>query len=137
MLGANDLMNYLTKLGSAIFKQGCKALDNKPLTDGFAMTSNQTVIFVEAFHHCTTTMGWNQGPRQITTFTNSAGCQVNIIKSYGQIDRAALKTAYERFCKPGEPDSQTCAKQNNTMMSICLAKITNGRRTSKTTHLQI
>jgi hypothetical protein len=28
-LGADDLINYLTKQGSAIFKQGCKALDNK------------------------------------------------------------------------------------------------------------
>jgi hypothetical protein len=33
-----------------------------------------------------------------------------------------LKTACERFCKPGHPDTQTHAKQNNTMMRICLAK---------------
>jgi hypothetical protein len=122
-LGANDLINYLTKRGSAIFEQGCSALNDKTLTNGFAMTPNQTIIFVEAFHHCNTTMGWNQGARQITTFTNSAGQQVNIIKSHGQIDKATLRTACERFCKPGEADSQTCAKQNNTMMSICLAKL--------------
>jgi hypothetical protein len=59
MLGTNDLIDYLTKQGSAIFEQGCKALNNKALTDGFAMTPNQTVIFVEAFHCCITTMGWN------------------------------------------------------------------------------
>jgi hypothetical protein len=70
---------------SAIFEQGCKALDNKALTDGFAMTSDQTVIFVETFHHPAMTMGWNQGARQITTFNNSAGRQVDIIKSYSQI----------------------------------------------------
>jgi hypothetical protein len=87
------------------------------------MTPNQTVIFFEAFHHCTTAMGWNQGTRQITTFTNSAGCQVDIIKSYGKIDEATLKAACERFCKPRQPDAQTCVKQNNTMMSICLAKL--------------
>jgi hypothetical protein len=29
MLGANDLINYLTKRGSTIFKQGCKPLDDK------------------------------------------------------------------------------------------------------------
>jgi hypothetical protein len=86
------------------------------------MTPDQTVIFVKAFHHHATTMGWNQGAMQITLFANSAGCQVNIIKSYGQIDEAALKSACERFCKPGEVHSQTHAKQNNTMMSICLAK---------------
>jgi hypothetical protein len=59
---------------------------------------------------------------QITSFANSADCQVNIIKSYGQIDKSTLKSACERFCKPGEVHSQTHAKQNNTMMSICLAK---------------
>ena len=61
MLGANDLIDYLTKQGSTMFKQGCKPLDDKALTDGFAMTPNQTVIFVEAFHHRAATMGWNHG----------------------------------------------------------------------------
>ncbi len=67
-------------------------------------------------------MGWNQGTMQITLFANSAGCQVDIIKSYGQINKTTLKSACERFCKPGGVDSQTRTKQNNTMMSICLAK---------------
>jgi hypothetical protein len=67
-------------------------------------------------------MGWNQGARQITLFANSAGRQIDIIKSYGQINKATLKFACERFCKPGGVSSQTRAKQNNTMMSICLAK---------------
>jgi hypothetical protein len=56
-LGANDLIDYSTKRGSALFVQGCKALDNKVHTNGFAMTPNQTVIFVKAFHRHTTTMG--------------------------------------------------------------------------------
>jgi hypothetical protein len=123
MLGANDLINYLTKRGSTIFKQGCKKpLNDKALTDGFAMTHDQTVIFVEAFHRHATRIGWNQGTMQITSFANSAGHQVDVIKSYGQIDKATLKSARERFCKPGGADSQTQAKQNNTMISICLAK---------------
>jgi hypothetical protein len=67
-------------------------------------------------------MCWNQGPKQITTFTNSAGRPIDIIKSYGQINEANLKAACERFCKAGQPDAQSCAEQNNTMMSICLAK---------------
>ncbi len=41
------------------------------------------------------------------------------IKSYSQINKATL---FERFCKPGQPHAQTCSKQNNTMMSISLAK---------------
>jgi hypothetical protein len=78
MLGTNDLIDYSTKRGSAIFEQGCKAFNNKALTDGFAMTPNQTIIFVEAFHYPATAMGWNQGTRQITTFINSIGRQVVI-----------------------------------------------------------
>jgi hypothetical protein len=105
MLGADNLIDYSTKRVSATFKQGCKALDNKALTDGFAMTPDQTAIFVEAFHHCTMTMGLNQGSRQITIFANSNGRQVGKIKSYGQIDKATLKSAHERFCKPGEANS--------------------------------
>jgi hypothetical protein len=122
-LGTNDLINYLTKQGSPIFEQGCKALDNKALTNGFAMTPNQTVMFVKAFRNCATTKSWNQGARQIALFANSAGRQVDIIKSYGKIDEATLKSACERFCKPGRVDSQTHAMQNNTMMSICLVKL--------------
>ncbi len=67
-------------------------------------------------------MGWNQGARQITLVANSAGRQIDIIKSYGQIKKATLKSACERFCKPGGVHSQTCTMQNDTMMSICLAK---------------
>jgi hypothetical protein len=122
MLGVDDLIDNSMKRGSAIFKQGCKALNKKALTNGFAMTPDQTIIFVEAFHHRTTVMVWNQGTRQITTFTNSTRCQVNIIKSYSQIDKATLKTACERSCKLGQLDAQTWAKQNNTMIRICQAK---------------
>jgi hypothetical protein len=86
------------------------------------MTPDQTIIFVEAFHRHATAMGWNKGAMKITSFANSAGCQVDIIKSYGQINEATLKSACERFCKPGGVDSQTLAKQNNMMMSICLTK---------------
>jgi hypothetical protein len=121
-LRADDLIDYSTKRGSTIFEQGCKPLDDKALTNGFALTPDQAVIFIESFHHRATTMGWNQGAMQITSFANSADCQVDIIKSYGQIDKATLKSVCERFCKPGEVHSQTRAKQNNTMLSMCLAK---------------
>ncbi len=60
-LGPNDLINYSTKRGSTIFEQGCKPLNDKALTNGFAMTPNQTIIFVKAFHRRAMMMGWNQG----------------------------------------------------------------------------
>jgi hypothetical protein len=63
MLGTNDLIDYLIRRGSTIFKQGCKPLNDKALTDGFAMTPDQTVIFVKAFHHHATTMGYGKRVR--------------------------------------------------------------------------
>ncbi len=92
-LGAKDLIYYLSKQGSDIYKQGIAPLDDKSLTDGFNMTANQTVVFTKAFLSRATVMGWNKGSKQITTFTNSSGVSIDIIKSYGQIDEATLKTA--------------------------------------------
>ena len=102
-LGADDLIDYSSKQGSDIYKQGIAPLDNKALTDGFIMTANQTVVFTEAFLNCATAIGWNKGSKHITTFTNRAGVAVNIIKSYGKIDKATLKTACESvrdFARP-------------------------------------
>jgi hypothetical protein len=96
-------------------------LDDKALTNGFSMTPGKTVVFVEAFQCHADSMGWTKGTKQIMTFTNHDGKSIDIIKSYGQIDEATLKTACEQFCKVGKNDSQTCAKQNNTMISNCLS----------------
>jgi hypothetical protein len=121
-LNSNNLIDYLTKRGSSIYEQGCKALKDKALTDGFGMTPNQTVVFVEALSRRATTMGWNQGTKQITTHQNSAGTAIDVIKCYGQINKATLKASCERFCRAGKVDAETCAKQNNTMMASCLPK---------------
>jgi hypothetical protein len=121
-LYADDLIDYSTKRGSSIYEQGCKTLDDKALTDGFGMTSDQTVVFVESLTRRATAMGWNTGSKQITTFTNRSGKDVDIIKEYGQIDEMTLKTACERFCKAGEVDAESRAKQNNGMMAVCLGK---------------
>jgi hypothetical protein len=67
-------------------------------------------------------MGWNTTNKNITSFTNRDGNTINIIKNYGQIDKATLCTTCERFCLAAGANSRTRAKQNNTMMSICLAK---------------
>ena len=66
-------------------------------------------------------MGWSKGTKQITTFTNREGKSIDIIKNYGQIGVATLKTACKWFCKGGETDAETPAKQNNTVMSNCLS----------------
>jgi len=121
-LGVDDIIDYKSKQGNAIFDNGCKALDDKALTDGFSMSMAQSVVFVEAFSRKATLMGWNAGARQITSFINRDGKTIDIIKQYGQIDEATLKQQCENFCKPGEINAQTRAKQNNTMMCVCLSK---------------
>jgi hypothetical protein len=40
-----------------------------------------------------------------------------------KFDEATLKTACERFCKAGQADAESRAKQNNTMISMCLNKL--------------
>ena len=120
-LGVDDLIDYSTKRGKDIYNQGCDALDDKALTNGFNMTPNETVVFIEALERKADSMGWSKGTKQITKFTNRDGVDIDIIKNYGQIDMATLKTACERFCKVGEADSATRARQNNKMMSMCLA----------------
>jgi hypothetical protein len=121
MLNANDLLDYLTKRGSSIYEQGCKALDDKALAGGFGMTTNQMVVFVEAVSCCATSMGWSKVTKQITTFNNHGGTPVDLIKCYGQINKATLIISCGRFCKAGEADAESHAKQNNVMMAICLA----------------
>ena len=120
-IGVDDIIDYSKKLGKDIYKKGCSALNDKALMDGFNMTPNKTVVFVEAFERKAKSMGWSTGMKQITTFVNSSGVSIDIIKNYGQINLVTLKTACERFCKAGEVDAESRAKQNNTMMANCLA----------------
>jgi hypothetical protein len=74
---AKELLDYLTKRGSSIYEQGCKAIDNKALTNGFGMTTDQTVVSC-----CATAIGWNTGTKQITTYANCGGTLVDLIKCY-------------------------------------------------------
>jgi hypothetical protein len=104
-----------------IYNNGCKTLDNKALTNKFNTTPNKTAVFVEALQRKADLMGWSKGTKQITTFTNREGKSIDIIKNYGQIGVATLKTACKWFCKGGETDAETPAKQNNTVMSNCLS----------------
>ena len=121
MIGVDNIIDYSKKLGKDIYKKGCSALGDKALMDGFNMTPNKTAVFVEAFERKAKSMGWSTGTKQITTFVNSSGVSISIIKNYGQINLVTLNTACERFCKAGEVDAKSRAKQNNTMMVNCLA----------------
>ncbi len=122
-LEVKNLIDYGMKRGTEIYKQGCAPLDDKSLTNGFNMTPDQTVTFIEALQRCCTEMDWNSGTKNITSFQNKDNVTVDIIKNYGQIDEATLCTVCKHFCSAAGANSRTRAKQNNTMMSICLAKL--------------
>ncbi len=55
-LKSDDLIDYLTKKGESIYKEGSKGLDDKALTEGFGMTPGQTVVFIEALTRRATAM---------------------------------------------------------------------------------
>jgi hypothetical protein len=83
------LLDYLSKLGGHIYKEGCKKLTDD---EGFAMTPATTATFIKVFANRCSIMGWNQGTQGITILQNSAGININIMKAYGQIDEVTLKT---------------------------------------------
>jgi hypothetical protein len=107
LLNSNNLIDYLTKKGESIYKEGSKALKDKALTEGFRMTPGQTVVFIEALICRATAMGWNAGAMQITSHNNADGQAIEVIKCYDQIDAAALKKSCEHFCKAREADAES------------------------------
>jgi hypothetical protein len=113
------LVDYSSKLGQSIYKQGCEKLTEDK---GFAMTPVTTVAFVEAFENRCTIMGWNQGLMNVTKFVNSSNAVVDIVKNYGQIDEASLKAGCDVFCDVNGTNYQTRTSQNNHMMAQCLKK---------------
>jgi hypothetical protein len=104
------LLNYSSKLGGHIYKEGCKKLTDD---EGFAMTPATTATFVKVFANRCSVMGWNQGAKGITLLQNSAGVDIDIIKAYGQINEVTLKTRCDIFCRAGGAKFQSCAAQNN------------------------
>ncbi len=107
------LLDYSSKLGGHIYKEGCKKLTND---QGFAMTPATTAAFVKVFAHRCSIMGWNQGAQGITILQNSAEINIDIVKAYGQINEVTLKTRCDVFCRAGGANYQSRVAQNNHMM---------------------
>ena len=112
-----ELLDYSSKLGGQIYKEGCKKLTDD---EGFAMTPATTAAFVKVFANRCNIMGWNQGAEGISLLQNSAGLDLDIIKAFGQIDKATLKLCCDVFCQAGGAKFQSRAAQNNHMMAQCL-----------------
>ncbi len=107
------LIDYSSKLGQSIYKQGCQKLTKD---EGFQMTPSTTAAFVKTFENCCSIMGWNQGVMRIAKFPNQQGLIINIVKNYGQIDEPTLKAHSNKFCKAVGAKFETRAAQNNHMM---------------------
>ena len=118
--GLTGLLDYTSKLGQSVYKQGCDKLT--PDGKEFAMTPTTTVAFVKAFENRCTIMGWNSGTQNVTKFLNQANVTIDIVKNYGQIAEEDLKIGCESFCKVGGARYQERATQNNHMMAQCLLK---------------
>ena len=113
-------IDFATKLGGSIYKQGIKKLINN---DGFPTMPTTTVSFIQDLSNQCSIMGWNEGVMGITSFVNASNETIDLIKCYGHIDEAMLKLHCEDFCKPGGARYQTRAMQNNHMMAQCLKNL--------------
>ena len=115
------LLDYKSKLGQSIYKQGCDKLT--PDGEEFTMTPATTVAFVKAFKNRCNIMGWNSGTQHVTKFFNQDNVMINTVKNYGQIAEQDLKVGCcETFCGVGGARHQAQATQNNHKMAQCLTK---------------
>jgi hypothetical protein len=114
------LLDYTSKLGQSVYKQGCDKLT--PDGKEFTMILATIVAFVKAFENCCNIMGWNNSTQNVTKFLNQANATIDIVKNYGQIAEEDLKIGCESFCKVGGAHHQARATQNNHMMAQCLLK---------------
>jgi hypothetical protein len=113
------LIDYSSTLGQSIYKQGCNKLT---YDEGFPMTPATIMAFVKAFKNRCTIMGWNQGAQNVTKFTSQKVVLVNVVKNYGQIDKATLKVGCEVFCRVGGANFPSRTTQNNHTMAQFLKK---------------
>ena len=87
-----ELIDYTTKHGASLYKQGTKALGTP-----FGMKASQVVIFEKELADRASMMGWNKGMQNILKFTNKDGKTISLIAEYGKIDAGTLSTACEHF----------------------------------------
>jgi hypothetical protein len=87
MLNSNDLLHYLTKKGSSIYEQGCKALDDKALTDSFGMTTDQRQWSLLKYY-LVAPFQWDGTRAPSKSLPSNCGeTQVDLIKCYRQINK--------------------------------------------------
>ncbi len=93
-IGVDNIIDYSKILGKDIYEKGCSVLDDKALMDGFNMTPNKTVVFVEAFEQKAKLMGylWKQHDYNANPFA-PLGCRVEAHLAPGICESWAPHTA--------------------------------------------
>jgi hypothetical protein len=118
MVNHQELINYSTKVGTAIYNEGCDKL-----TTEFYMKSSGTVVYTTKLQAKCVKMGWHMGTQQIINFANTAGSTINTDHQYGQIDTSTLQTQCKVVCKSTGALFHARTRQNNMMMSKCIMKM--------------
>jgi hypothetical protein len=118
MLRHEDIIDYSSKTGTMIYKDGCESL-----TSPFEMKSSGTDIYITELQAKSNRMGWHVGTQQITKFANNSGTMINTISEYCQISMATLQTGRKDFLKAGGARCNQGASQNNEMMAQCIMKM--------------
>ncbi len=111
----DNLINFSTKNGLVLYKAGIE-----PLPTAFDLKAEQVVIFEKELANKVSSMGWNKGAQNITTYKNQDGCTIDLISEYGQINHQTLKTACENFVMQTGIRGQQRAAQNNKHMWRCI-----------------
>ena len=114
----DDLLDYTTKSGSSIYKKGCEGCNTS-----FDMKPEQVVIFEKELSDKALEQGWSVGMQAITKFSviiDGTARELDVIKHYGQIDVATLKSGSEVFLKAGGAKYKQRAMQNNEQMWRCI-----------------
>jgi hypothetical protein len=98
MVNHQDLINCSTKVGTAIYNEGCEKL-----TTEFDMKLSGTVVYITELQSKCIKMGWHMGTQQIINFTNAAESTINIIHQYRQI---RFRPSARSFASSLEPCSE-------------------------------
>jgi hypothetical protein len=109
----DDLLDYTTKYGVVIYKQGRAALYEKE-EDKFDLDNDKVTSFTREINERAESMGWNSPNQGILTYVVN-GSNVNIIDDYGRIEMNEIPTQSEPFYLSTGAKHDKRAAQNNAM----------------------
>ncbi len=121
-LGTDDLSAIWQKEGQPYLNKGAMHLTTRhfPMDMPWHPTKPSFLLKLS-----TTMLLWWTGIKDPSRSPHLSTALVNLLTSsrtMTKLARPPSKLHVRDFCKPGQADAQTRAKQNNTMMSICLNK---------------